>query len=168
MINLLNSKTKLKPDFILASGKDFKEFLKYIPESEQEKVLDHLHSFLNDSRSVSVYIIHSPESFNSILTLRNNTHAYEEDFLPNYNISIKDEASVFYAEDYEYLCFGVYNLVIRYNSFFSNCTGPTFLKNKIYIIGITSIISIKTTRFDVNELTEKNIYLYIPNILNKN
>lgn len=165
MINLFSSKNKVKPDLVITM-KDITQLKKYLPDgvTEQEENLlsENILTYCRLHPSpIAVYCIYNPDVFKDILTLRNVNHKYDEDFLPNYSVVIRDFGQVLYNEDNSF-SFGAYNSVIRYNSFFGNVTGPYFSKDKVYIIAIETTFSIETTKINIDSTKENNIYIYIP------
>lgn len=165
MINLLNSKSELKPDLIITKN-NYVQLKKYLPDSTQEKLfLESIHSYCSTDKSpIPVYCFHNPDTFKDILTLRRINHQYKDDFLPNYSLVVEDFGQLLYGgEDiYTSFSFGFYNAVIRYNSFFGNTTGPCFLKDKTYIVGIQTTFSFETTMINIQSAKENNIYVYLP------
>ncbi len=166
MINLLNSKSKLKPECVI-SNKDCSAICSLVPENKRTDFTRSLRNYFSKYKDeLPVYIFKNPDHFQNIITLRNIDIRYDDDYLPNYIFTSHDEVSVIYSESL--ISFGTTKRIIRSTTVVSNDVGGHFDLDKIYLIRIDTMTSFQTTRVDIKNSSQSNIYMYIPKSIYRN
>lgn len=168
MINLFNSNSKLKPNFNITSsnyceliGQELKTY--GLSEDEIIKADYAFQKFIDsfdENVTIPVYIFNNPDHFKDIIIARHIDLVSDEGYLPNYRIKCIDTIIPIYSEDV--IDVGVSSQVIRQNVIITNNSGGYFNKDKLYAVHVSTAITFKTTRIDINNSTQSNIYLYVP------
>lgn len=163
MISLFNERSKLKPDMVITT-ENYERLGDYLPIEQKEEILQKVYYYIVIKGGADLFIFHNPDHFNGILALRDIRHTYD-DYLPNYKITIKDDSYIIYGED---LIFGSQEITMINNSIINRALGSYFNKNNIYIVATDSTMSISTSKLNISDSVEHNMFIYIPKNCKKN